>query len=102
MIIENVIEDRIDPRDGENSHRFLLLGAFGGGGRSLGRRRLRAGGRVYCKDARTISARSVLHVWGDALTADEPTDVGVANTRRRRTFDRIYKNIKYKKQEKFD
>ena len=39
--IENAIEDGIDPKDGENNHRFLLLiWTFGGGGRRLGRRRL--------------------------------------------------------------
>ena len=75
-----MIEDRIDPSDGKNSHRFLLLlGTFGGGGRRLCRRRLSAGGLVHCKDARPISARSVLNVSGAAATAYEPTDIGVAN-----------------------
>ena len=84
LFLKNVMKDGIDPADGHNQlYRFLLLGwAFGGGGRRQGRRCLWTRGLVHCRDARTIRARSILHVRRAGAAADEPADVGVADDRR--------------------
>ena len=63
---------------------FIVIFRFFGGGRRLsgaGWLRLCTRGLVHCRDARSISASSVLHVRRTGAAADEPTDVFVTGTR---------------------